>query len=79
MRAKYPVKMVKLFFSRSLYYRLKLADKINLKELATSLYNEHSIWLGRANENGIIKFTVNESILLRDIDEIVEAWKLSMK
>lgn len=60
-------------------YDLKLADKINLKELATFLRKEHKIWLGRANENGIVKFTINESILFRDIDEIVEAWKVGIQ
>ncbi|MEW7293107.1 threonine aldolase family protein [Aquimarina sp. 2304DJ70-9] len=56
-------------------YNLKVTKGIDLKELAIFLYNEYSIWLGRANEKGIVKFTVNESILTRDITEIVGAWK----
>lgn len=60
-------------------YDLKLANEINLKKLAGFLYNEHNIWLGRANENGIVKFTVNESLLTREIKEIVNAWKTGIK
>ncbi|MFL1897271.1 threonine aldolase family protein [Aquimarina sp. 2-A2] len=56
-------------------YDLKLAARINLKKLAVFLNKEHTIWLGRANQKGIIKFTVNESILTRDIKEIISAWK----
>ena len=47
-------------------YDLTLTSEISLKKLAIYLYNEHNIWLGRANEKGIVKFTVNESLLTRD-------------
>jgi threonine aldolase len=60
-------------------YDLKLESGISLKKLAIYLYNEHSIWLGRANEHNIVKFTINESLLSRDIKEIVDAWELGMK
>lgn len=56
-------------------YNLILSDKISLKKLAIYLYNEHNIWLGRANEEGIVKFTVNESLLTRDYNDILDAWK----
>ena len=56
-------------------YDLKLAEEISLKKLAGFLYKEYNILLGRANEKGIVKFTVNESLLRRNSQEIVEAWK----
>lgn len=56
-------------------YNLTLSDEISLKKLAIYLYNEHNIWLGRANEKGIVKFTVNESLLTRDYNDILDAWK----
>ncbi|MEO7991512.1 MAG: aminotransferase class I/II-fold pyridoxal phosphate-dependent enzyme [Chryseolinea sp.] len=56
-------------------YDLTLSDEISLKQLAIFLYNKHNIWLGRANEKGIVKFTVNESLLTRDYKDILNAWK----
>ncbi len=56
-------------------YDLTLSSDINLKKLAIFLYEHHNIWLGRANEKGIVKFTVNESILTRDYNDILNAWK----
>ena len=60
-------------------YDLKLTKEISLKKLANYLYHDHNIWLGRANENGIVKFTINESILTRTIKDIVDAWKMGVK
>ena len=60
-------------------YDLKLASEISLKKLAIFLYNEHNILLGRTNDNNIVKFTINESLLTRDIKEIVDAWKLGIE
>lgn len=56
-------------------FDLKLANAINLKELAGFLNNEHDIWLGRANEEGVVKFAVNESLLSRDLQELIDAWR----
>lgn len=56
-------------------YELRLKEGISLKKLAIFLYNEHNIWLGRADEKGIVKFTINESLLSRDYNSIIEAWK----
>lgn len=56
-------------------YHLKVDRKINLKDLAAVLYNEHNIQLGRANESGIVQFAVNESLVNREVDEIVDAWQ----
>ncbi len=55
-------------------YDLKLAREINLKELTDLLYTEHDIRLGSANEQGLVKFKVNETLLSRDPEEIVHAW-----
>ncbi len=60
-------------------YDLTLSNEISLKKLAIFLYNEHNIWLGRANDKGIVKFTVNESLLTRDYKEIIDAWKKGIK
>jgi threonine aldolase len=56
-------------------YDLKLNKEINLKSLATYLYNEHKILLGRANENGMVKFAINESLLTRPFADILNALK----
>jgi threonine aldolase len=56
-------------------YDLTLSSAISLKKLAIYLYDEHNMWLGRADEKGIVKFTVNESLLTRDRHEILDAWK----
>lgn len=56
-------------------YDLKLAPEINLKEFATFLYYQHQILLGGANDKGIIKFAVNESLMTKSIQDILSAWK----
>lgn len=56
-------------------YDLALSNEISLKKLAIFLHSEHNIWLGRANDKGIVKFTVNESLLTRDNKNIIDAWK----
>lgn len=56
-------------------YDLTLSNEISLKKLTIFLYNEHNIWLGRANDKGIVKFTVNESLLTRDYKDILDALK----
>ncbi|HET9058020.1 MAG TPA: aminotransferase class I/II-fold pyridoxal phosphate-dependent enzyme [Chitinophagaceae bacterium] len=56
-------------------YNLKFDTAINVKELAIFFQTKYNILLGRINKEGIIKFTINESILNRDISDIVHAWK----
>ena len=56
-------------------YNLKLDKKIRLKDFADFLYHEYNIRLGRANEDGIVKFAINESLSNRNISEIVSAWQ----
>jgi threonine aldolase len=60
-------------------YDLKLSKEINPKELATVLYDKYNIRLRRANEQGLVKFAINESILTRDPSEIVDAWVSAVK
>jgi threonine aldolase len=55
-------------------YYLKLAENINSKELAKRLFEEYNIRL-RSSENSMVKFAVNESLLTRDLQEIIDAWK----
>jgi len=55
-------------------YNLKLANNISSKELAKKLFEEHNIRL-RSSENGIVRFAVNESLLTRDLQGIINAWK----
>lgn len=56
-------------------YDLKISAEIDLKKLAIVLQKEHNIWLGRANDKGIVKLTINESLLTRDRNAILNAWK----
>lgn len=60
-------------------FDLKLDDTINLKELARHLHKEHDMYLGRANEQGIVKLTINESLMSRDLEEIINVWKEGIK
>ena len=55
-------------------HELRLDRSIDLKKLAGYLYEQHNIWVGRADEEGVVKFTVNESLLTRDTELIVSAW-----
>ncbi|MGB0523458.1 MAG: threonine aldolase family protein [Flammeovirgaceae bacterium] len=56
-------------------YHMRLDEAINFKKLATYLSNTHQIWIGGPNEDGIIRFTVNESLLTRPLKNIMTAWK----
>ncbi|MEL6536771.1 MAG: beta-eliminating lyase-related protein [Bacteroidota bacterium] len=60
-------------------YELTLAEGISLKTLANYLYSDHNIWLGRANEAGIVRFNVNESLLTRPVGEITDAWQTGLR
>jgi len=55
-------------------YNLKLANNISSKELAKKLFEEHNIRL-RSGENSVVRFAVNESLLTRDLQGIINAWK----
>ncbi|TYA53828.1 threonine aldolase family protein [Formosa maritima] len=59
-------------------YDLKLSKNINSEKLESILYKEHYIWISSANQDGITRFAVNESLLSRDIQDIIQAWKQSI-
>ena len=60
-------------------YDLTLSEEISLKKLANFLYHEHQMILGRANEEGIVKFTINESLLMRDTGKMLDAFEQGIK
>jgi len=55
-------------------FNLELTHNISSQELSKILFEEHYIRL-RSSENGIVRFAVNESLLTRDLQKIVDAWK----
>ena len=59
-------------------YDLKVAKEISLKKLVDYLHSDHNILLRPADENGLVKFKVNETLLTRDIEELVHAWKTAL-
>lgn len=60
-------------------YNLKLADEINYIKLRTVLDKEYNIMLRRPTDEEFVKFVVNESILTRDVQQIIRAWKSGIK
>jgi hypothetical protein len=54
-------------------HRMTLAAGIDSKKLGEYLFREQNIRIGRANSEGVIQFVVNESILLRKPEELLEA------
>lgn len=60
-------------------YNLRLDSNIDVAKLSRYLYEEHNIRFRRANNEGIIKFAINESLLNRDIDALTKAWKKGIK
>lgn len=55
-------------------YELKLTNNISSKELSKKLYEDHNIWL-QESETGMVQFAVNESLLTRDLQNMVNTWK----
>lgn len=60
-------------------YDLKVTKAIDPKELATVLYDDYNIRMRRADQQGLVKFVINESILARQTSEIVDAWVAAVK
>ena len=56
-------------------YNLVLDKNISLKKLADFLRIDDNILVGRANAEKVVKLMVNESLLSRKPNEIVDAWK----
>ena len=50
-----------------------LLNGIDSKELSKKLFEEHNIWL-QSGKDGKVRFAVNESLLTRDLQEIISAW-----
>jgi len=70
---------VKTIENGSNIYRLKFADSVNVKEVATHLYKEEDMMIRRPNEAGEINFYLNESVLRRDINAQLDSWKRALK
>ncbi|MFA0960606.1 low specificity L-threonine aldolase [Roseivirga sp. BDSF3-8] len=56
-------------------HRMALDDSIDLKKMATYLDTAHQINIGKADSEGIVGFTINESIHFRSMGELVRAFK----
>lgn len=59
-------------------YQLKLAAQVNSEKLSTRLRDDHNIILGRSNEERVIRMMINESLLTRANNAIVESFKKSL-
>ena len=59
-------------------YKMQLERGIDGSKLSNILFNEHHILLRRADANGIRKLIVNESLLEREIGEVLVAWKTAL-
>lgn len=56
-------------------YHLTLAKEVKYDTLSTFLKDKYNIRLGRGTANGTLKIAVNESLLTRNINEVISAWK----
>lgn len=70
----YGITITALNNGTNIYY-LKLEDGINFTQLADYLYKEHLIWIGVTNDIGMVNLYVNESLLTRDNNTLINAWK----
>ncbi|HYF31548.1 MAG TPA: aminotransferase class I/II-fold pyridoxal phosphate-dependent enzyme [Chitinophagaceae bacterium] len=52
---------------------------IDGNKMAATLAREHNIRISRVNESGLIRFTINESILNQDLNTIVNAFRSAIK
>jgi len=59
-------------------FDLKLAKEINYRELSRLLFTDYDMRIGAANDQGLVKFKVNETLLSRDPEEIIHAWKAAI-
>jgi len=60
-------------------YDLKVAGVIDLEKLTVFLYREHLISLRLPETGRTVKFKVNETLLDRDMKELVLAWKAGLE
>jgi threonine aldolase len=54
-------------------HKMTLAAGIDSKKFGEYLFREHNIRIGRANSERVIQFVMNESILLKKPEELLEA------
>lgn len=57
---------------------MKIAKNIDADEFAKSMFQTEKVWLGRPVD-GMIRFHINESILKRDPDSLLDSWKNALK
>ena len=60
-------------------FYLKFDGKINYDELRKFLSEEYNILLRPMGEDKIVKFVINESVLTRNTQEIVDVWETGVK
>jgi threonine aldolase len=60
-------------------YDFKLMSELSYRKFAIFLDSQHDIWLSGPNDNGIVKLTINESLLTRDNKEIILAWRKAVE
>ncbi|WP_394747861.1 threonine aldolase family protein [Spongiimicrobium salis] len=56
-------------------YDMRLAGNIDIKKLSNYLYKEYRISFRRPNEEGIVKFVINESLQHNSVNALTSAWK----
>lgn len=60
-------------------YHLKLGSEAKAKKFAYMLSTQHKMLLRGSDKNGMIELSFNESLLQKDIAEIVKIWKAGIK
>ena len=60
-------------------FKLEMDAKIDSAKLSKTMREKHNIILGQRRQNDPIRLMVNETLLLRDNNSIVEALKDSIK
>lgn len=58
-------------------FELRSTNDISLKELSRVLAEDYNIWL-QNNDDDLLPFALNESLLTRDLQSIVDAWKTAI-
>ena len=59
-------------------YELQFAKGVDFMKVGAALANDHNIRIRRPNADGLAQFMINESILTRDVSEIMTAIKTSL-
>ena len=56
-------------------YDMRLGEEISIKKFNTYMLQEHQISFRPQDKTGIVKFKVNQTLLTRELDEIIQAFK----